>query len=101
MRRSGFRFYKYHYGNIQKASYDKRRSGIWQKVGGKVYITCRGCTAINDINNHGVTPRGYIVETDSHSMGCVVCRSCGAHLFIRLLDWKAPACRRRRKQKGG
>ena len=59
------------------------REAIWQREGRKLYITCRSCSAINDISGHHVR-FGFVSP-------CFVCTNCRAHYYARLDDWDEPA----------
>ena len=58
---------------------------VWQREGARIFITCRGCDAINDITNH---------QTEYHSRkldySCFVCTNCHTHYYFELLGWEPP-----------
>jgi len=53
---------------------------IWQEDGDKIYVTCRGCSAINDISEFFISPDGVVNP-------CVTCVNCGTHYWTVLGDW--------------
>ena len=56
------------------------RDLIWQEDGEKLYITCRACSAINDITTHSIDVNGQLAP-------CIVCVNCHTHYFVRLANW--------------
>ena len=52
----------------------------WQMDRANIYITCKGCNAINDISGHIIDPSGTVEP-------CFVCVSCSTHYFVRLNQW--------------
>lgn len=71
-------------GNIQTASLEKRKEGLWQvKKSGdtlSVYMTCPWCGGIFDVTGSDRTPGGY-------SGGCAICTGCGTHIFAHLIGY--------------
>lgn len=65
-----------------------RRPGthVWQRDGGKVFVTCRGCDAINDITDHQNASYARFLEPS-----CFVCTNCRTHYYFTLRGWEQPA----------
>ena len=75
-----------------------KNSPIWQIDGSEIFVTCKSCDAINNIN-----PHRQDIHTDGNVHPCFVCINCAAHYFVRLDGWKeqmtirCSACGRRSK----
>lgn len=63
----------------------ERSQMVWDKVEGRVYVTCRSCDAINDVTDH---TKALTVHYDGLVKGpCFVCTNCQAHYYFRLEGW--------------
>ena len=72
-----YEHYKARRGEI--TSKRKPKKLIWQIFEGRVYITCKACSAINDITNHYKD-----ILRSGHLNTCVICKTCLAHYFVDL-----------------
>lgn len=91
----GYRYFLVKRADLNAIARSGRIKGFWmdEKAGGaerhylpnraKIFVTCPGCGAVNNISDHTVDPDGEIGLTD-----CVVCCRCRVHFFPKLLGWK-------------
>lgn len=66
---------------LKKAS---RVAGYWKRQNDsqrdRVYVTCPNCGSIGSAESQEVHP--------DQTLGCIVCATCQAHYFPRLVGWK-------------
>ena len=76
------RVLSYEHYKVRRAKITSKRKPkvlICQIFEGRVYITCKACSAINDITRHYKD-----VRSNGGIDSCIVCKTCLAHYFVTL-----------------